>query len=267
MRLRVLAFGLAVLVSTCSKKIDAQAAQDLSLHYDVYYLALPVLTVDVDSRVEPTTYRTTVSLQSAGLLGFFAPWMSRVTARGAIDGATVRPIAYRADSEYRDRSQKIDLDYERAGRVRGAVVGVLTDGERDDVPIALRDGTLDPVRASAALARRLAATGSCAGTVPIFDGLRRYDLRYEDLGTAVLAPSRRDPYRGLARHCRATIDPIAGFLRTGERAGERATELSAWLAPPFEGARPVVVRIDLAGTHGTLHAHLARATPAGPISP
>ena len=145
--------------------------------------------------------------------------------------------------------------------MRGEVTGVLTDGERDDVPVALRDGTLDPLSASAALARRLAATGTCTGTVPVFDGLRRYDLRYEDLGTAELAPSRHDSYRGAAHHCRATIEPIAGFLRTGEHAGERATEISAWIAPPLEGADPVTVRMDVEGSRGTLHAHLARVTP------
>jgi hypothetical protein len=265
MRMHRLALALVlVCVGTCSKKIDAYAAQDLTLHYEIYYLAFPIISVDVASRVRPDAYSTTVALKTEGVLGVFAGWQSEATASGAIDGGTVRPVSYRARSAYRDRHQRIDLDYERAGAVRGEVAGMLTDGERDDVPDALRADTLDPVSASAALGRRLAATGSCAGTLRVFDGLRRYDLRYEDLGEADLPPSRRDPYRGPARLCRATIEPIAGFLRTGDHAGERATELSAWLAPPLAGAEPVVVRIDLEGTRGTLHAHLARATPAAP---
>ena len=261
MRRCVVAFGLLFVLSTCSKSLAAHAAQELALHYDVYYLVLPVLSVDVASSLDADRYSTTVSLRTAGVLGFFASWSSRATARGGIDRGVVRPSSYRVDSAYRDRTQQIDLEYGRAGMVHGAVTGILTDGERDDVPGALRDGTLDPVSASAALGRRLAATGSCAGIVQVFDGIRRYDLRYEDLGTAQLPPSRRDPYRGPARHCRATIDPIAGFLRTGEHAGERATELDAWLAPPLDGAEPVTVRMDVEGARGTLHAHLARATP------
>jgi hypothetical protein len=113
------------------------------------------------------------------------------------------------------------------------------------------------VTAEAVVVRRLAATGTCAGTVRIFDGLRRYDLRYDDLGVRELEPSRHDSYRGSARLCRASVDPIAGFLRSGEQAGERATEVLAWLAPPVAGAAPVAVRIELSGTRGTLHAHLA----------
>jgi hypothetical protein len=34
-----------------------------------------------------------------------------------------------------------------------------------------------------------------------------------------------------------------------------------WLAPPVDGADPVTVRMDVEGSRGTLHAHLARATP------
>jgi hypothetical protein len=176
----------------------------------------------------------------------------------------LRPSFYRVQSEYRDRAQRIDLEYGNAGRVGGGVDGVLTDGERDDVPEPLRAGTVDPVTAEAAVAQRLAATGTCAGTVRVFDGLRRYDLRYDDLGVRELEPSRHDSYRGSARLCQASVDPIAGFLRSGARAGERATEVSAWLAPAVAGAAPVAVRIDLSGARGTLHAYLAEVTPDAP---
>jgi hypothetical protein len=198
------------------------------------------------------------------MLDAFVRWQSRAVVHGRVDGATLRPSVYRAQSAYRDRQQRIDLTYDRAGTVRGDVDGLLTDGERDVVPDALRDGTVDPITATALLAQWLASTGSCTGTVPIFDGLRRYDLRYEDLGPAELAPSWRDPYRGPARLCRATVHSIAGFLRTGDRAGERATEVSTWLAPPLPGAMPIAVRIALRGTRGSLHVHLARAEEARP---
>jgi hypothetical protein len=103
--------------------------------------------------------------------------------------------------------------------------------------------------------------------VPIYDGLRRYDLRYEDLGDVELERSRRDPYRGPARLCRATVHSIAGFLRTGDHAGERATEMSTWLASPAPGVAPVVVRIQVHGTRGTLNVHLSRVAPVSADGP
>ncbi len=256
MRRRIIVLVAVLVVSTCSKRMEALAAQDLALHYDVYYLALPIITLDVASRVVQGAYSTSVAVRTAGLLGFFAPWESQVTANGAIEGAVVRPTSYRAASAYRGRAQQIELEYGRAGAVQTAVHGVLSDGTREQVPDALRDGTLDPVSASALLTRRLAATGTCSGTIAIFDGLRRYDVRCDDLGTADLPPSRHDRYRGPARHCHAAIDVIAGELRSGESA-----ELSAWLAPPVEGADPVTVRLDLESAIATLHVHLARVEP------
>ena len=256
--------GIAVLalVLASAACAEARAARRLALHYDAYYLAMPILSLDVVSEVEPETYHTTVDLRTAGVLHAFVRWQSRAVTHGRVDGRTLRPIAYRAQSDYRKRRQLIDLTYGHGGRVQSDVVGILTDGEREAVPEALRDGTVDPITASAVLAQWLASTGSCTGTVPIFDGLRRYDLRYEDLGPAELPRSGRDPYYGPARLCRATVHSIAGFLRTGDRAGERATEVSTWLAPPLPGAAPVAVRIVVRGTRGTLNVHLARASEA-----
>lgn len=264
MGVRRKAAAVLVLLVGCGVRSDVWGAQELTLHYDTYYLALPVLSIEVSSRLEQAEYHTTVALRTRGLLALIAPWESTATAAGAVEGPALRPAFYRVASEFRDRRQRIDLAYEGDGMVRGEVVGTLTDGERSEVPDALRDGTIDPVTAAAVVARRLAAAGTCAGTLRIYDGLRRYDLHYDDLGTAELEPSRRDAYRGEARHCRATIEPVAGFLGSERDGRERATELSAWLAPPMPGATPVAVRIDLTGTRGMLHAHLARAVAGTP---
>jgi hypothetical protein len=263
--MRVLPMGLALVVLLAvAVPSGARPAESLRLRYDIYYSVFPVLSIDVASRVDHDGYRADVALRTAGVLSFVAPWESRAVAGGSIDDGSVRPAFYRAQSVVRSRRQRIDLAYGRTGAVHHEVDGVLSDGEREEVPGWLRDGTVDPITASFLTAQRLASTGTCAGTVPVFDGLRRYDLHYADLGTTALPPSRRDPYEGAARLCRATVHSIAGFLLTGDRAGERATELSAWLAPPVPGASPVAVRIEVTGSRGTLHAHLARATPAGP---
>jgi hypothetical protein len=258
MRLRSLLLALAVLLALP----PALHARQVTLSYDGYYLFFRVISIDAVSSVEPPAYRTNIVLRTTGLLGALGRWESTASASGAVDGPLLRPVFYDARSAFRDRTQRVALQYDRGGSVRADVEGMLTDGDRDDVPMPLRDGTVDPLTATVSLPRRIVATGSCAGTVRVFDGLRRYDLRYDDLGLVDLESSSRDPYHGPARHCRATVDPVAGFLRSGEGSGERASEMSVWLAPPFPGANPVAVRIDLISTRGTLHLHLARATVA-----
>jgi hypothetical protein len=256
MRLRSLLLALAGLLALP----PVLHARQVTLGYDGYYLLFRVISIDAVSSVDPPAYRTNIILRTTGLLRALGRWQSTATATGAVDGALLRPAFYDARSEFRDRSQRVALQYDRGGSVRADVEGMLTDGERGDVPAPLRDGTVDPLTATVTLPRRIVSTGSCAGTIRVFDGLRRYDLRYEDLGLVELEPSSRDSYRGPARYCRATVEPVAGFLQSGEGSGDRATEMSVWLAPPVPGSTPVAVRIDLVSTRGTLHLHLARAT-------
>jgi hypothetical protein len=254
---------LSLVLGACLLSSPALGARELALQYDGYYLLFHVISIDTTSSIDPPAYRTNMTLRTTGLLGALGRWQSTATATGAVDRGLLRPVFYDARSEFRDRRQRVALEYDASGSVRADVEGMLTDGERDDVPVPLRDGTMDPVTATISLPSRLVSTGTCAGIMRVFDGLRRYDLRYEDLGSVDLEPSSRDSYRGRARHCRATVEPVAGFLRSGEGSGERATRMSVWLAPPFPGANPVAVRIDLESTRGTLHLHLARATLTG----
>ena len=69
MRRRSAAFVLVLLLAAGS----ATAAQRLVLHYDVYYLLLAVLSVDVASDTAAATYRTHVALRTAGLFATLAP--------------------------------------------------------------------------------------------------------------------------------------------------------------------------------------------------
>jgi uncharacterized protein DUF3108 len=249
--------GLALLLALGGAR-SASAASALALHYDAYYLAFHVLSIETSTVVEPSTYRMDVAMQTDGLLGALFPWHAHSAAFGRVEGLTLLPSGYRVRSEMRDRQQRVELSYD-AGKVRSEIEGSLIDGQRDDVPETLQSDTVDPVSASVAVAHEISQTGSCAGTRHIFDGIRRYDLRYEDLGASELEESSRDPYHGVARRCRATVEPIAGFLKSGEGAGESPTLLEAWLASPLAGADPVPVRLELSGPRGMIHIHLTSA--------
>jgi hypothetical protein len=166
-----------LLLAACLAFSPPLEARELALRYDGYYLLFRVISIDAVSSVEPAAYRTNVTLRTTGLLRAFGRWQSTATATGAVDGAFLHPAFYGASSEFRDRRQRVALEYDRSGSVRADVEGRLTDGERDDVPVLLRDGTVDPLTATITLPRRIVTTGTCAGTVRVFYGLRRYDLR------------------------------------------------------------------------------------------
>jgi hypothetical protein len=136
------------------------------------------------------------------------------------------------------------------------------DYTRDEVPAALRAGTIDPLTEIASMSQQLAHGAGCAGVRSVFDGLRRYDLVYEDRGVTELESSSYDHYAGRARECRSVVKPIAGFWKPKDEKGESLTSITAWLMPPRPGLEPVPVRMSVEGQRGSLSIHLTKVSGA-----
>jgi Protein of unknown function (DUF3108) len=238
----------------------AVAAEGVRVVYDVYYLALRILAVESTTFVEADGYRANSHMRTVGLIGALFPWESTSSAFGIVAGAQLLPEEYRLRSAFRGRSTEVDLRYETGDAVVERVVGEFGEGRREVVRGAERLGTVDPLSAAVAVSHELALEGRCAGTFRVFDGVRRYDLYYEDLGDTDLEASGRSSFAGPARLCRAQVKPVAGFLASGPGSGESPRWVTAWLSRPVSGAVPVPVRLDLEGPRGTLRAYLREAS-------
>jgi hypothetical protein len=259
----ILAVGLLLAAGSASRAgAAATHGPGISLAYDVYYLAFRVLSVESTTFVESDGYRTNSMMRTVGFLGTLFPWESRSSAFGSIVGSDLVPDQYRLRSRFRGKPIEVDLRYGEGGAVDERVAGDLGEGRRRPVSEAEQSGTLDPLSAAISLSHELGRTGTCSGTRRVFDGVRRYDLRYEDLGVVELEPSGDERFGGATRLCRASVQPIGGFLETGEGAGEAPQSIIAWLASPMPGTAPVPLRLDLTGTRGTLSAYLQRAETA-----
>jgi len=247
----------------------APAEPELELHYDVYYSLLRLVTIASRSRVVENVYSLQSSMETVGLLGTLFPWTYRSEVHGRIDGERLQPDVFNSHSEIRDRVQQVSLRYDAAGPLvdeitpfDAAVLGQGEDYVRDEVSPEMRAGTIDPLTEIASVSQQLARGQGCAGVRSVFDGLRRYDVIYEDLGETTLEGSRYDAYEGRARQCRSRIKPIAGFWKPKEDEGESITSITAWMMPPVPGADPVPVRIAVEGRRGTLSIHLTKVGAA-----
>ena len=251
-RLAGAVIGLLVLAG--SPHAGAASESDLALRYDVYYSVLRVLRIESRWRIEQDAYDVQSTMESVGLVGALFPWSYRSEVQGRIEGGRLAPDRFQSRSEFHGKIQQVELRYEGADPVVGKL-----EAFTDDVPPELRTGTIDPLTEITALAHDLAHGEGCAGTRHVFDGVRRYDTVYEDLGEQTLKPSRRDAYHGPARVCRSHIRPIAGFWKSKDQRNEALTQVTAWLMP---------VRLEVAGPRGDLEIHLGDvsvpqdATPA-----
>jgi len=250
-----------------SAPAQAVAEPTLELQYDVYYSLLRLVTIASRSRVALDVYSLESRMETVGLLGTLFPWTYRSEVHGRIADRRLRPDVFNSHSEIRDSVQQVSLRYGESGPLvdeltpfDASVLG--QDYTREEVPPDLLAGTIDPLTEIASVSQQLARGEGCAGVRSVFDGLRRYDVVYEDLGETELESSSYDEYAGRARQCRSHLKPIAGFWQPKEEKGESVTSITAWMMAPAPGADPVPVRIAVEGPRGTLSIHLTKVSSA-----
>jgi Protein of unknown function (DUF3108) len=253
MRMRGLLRGLAVVVGLASRAIAADHAA-VTLRYEVHYGPLRLLSVHVSTAVDGTQYRSRSVMQTEGIVGAIYPWSSESEVLGVRTGGRLQPHRHRAVGRYRNQERLVEIDY--AGeRVRSRIEPAPEADDRTAVPEALQQATVDPLTASL----HAAATG-CEGTIPVFDGRRRYDLRLVALAPVELAATPARVYAGPARRCRAQVEAKAGFWQSDPRDSEVPTYLDYWLAVPRPGLPPIPVYLELRGARGTLRIDLVEVT-------
>ncbi len=248
---------LTVAVVLCAAALAAPRARAgaVALDYEVRYGPFEVLAVSAITRLDDGRYETSSRLRTVGVIGFLFPWEASASTNGVRLSDRLRPLHHRSEGVYRSARRTVALDYDSSGGVAAAIDPPPETDYRDPVPPALVLDTIDPLTASLA-----AVELGCRGTLRIFDGRRRYDMALEERGMAPV-PSDRTPYQGAARHCRATIAPLAGFWRPTANADERPTHLDFWVAAPRPDLLAVPVYLELTAPRGSLAVHLTRAEP------
>lgn len=229
-------------------------ATGVALEYAVNYGPLQILEVRTTARLDPAHYVASSEMRTVGIAGVLFPWTAGATTTGTRAAEALRPISHRARGEYRGAQRSVEIDYGSDGEVRAAIVPPPEADDRDPVPDADRQATIDPLTATLA-----AVHAGCRGTLRIFDGRRRYDLALSDEGEAEL-PEPTPAYSGRARLCRARVVPGAGFWRAAARHDERPGQIDMWIAAPSPDLIPVPVYMQLSAPRGTLGIELSAAS-------
>lgn len=277
--LRGLWMAAALLVPASSMA----AMPPLVLQYDVYTAGLPALSLRLDIHLSDDRYRIVADMETRGLAGFLFAWRYRGVAEGRIEQGSLRPAQYHAISDTGGTVKVATLAYAPDGGVL-ATAEPAKEERRDPVPAELTRGSVDILTAVLSVTRTMDRTGRCDGSVPVYDGRRRYDLVFADGGAdraSAMAVSA-------VRRCQATMRRLAGFLRTLSPwdDGDEARAAAISVATLRDDLPALPVRLDLATPVGMARAELtsvqvdgralaapgdgtqvARARPAGPTLP
>ena len=116
-------------------------------------------------------------------------------AHGRLVPGSAVPASFRNQT----RRNGVERDSQVSYSADGTVQGSSNPPPRTLSPPTAARGTVDNLSAYLRLERQLATKGTCAMTVPVFDGRQLYDLVFTDVGRQKLKPEERAKLRRASR--------------------------------------------------------------------
>ncbi len=246
----------------------AAAAEPVKASYRVFVGGITALDIDATLEMTGDRYRIAVTAVTGGTIGRLLTWRTASETDGSRRGTDLKPVSHRQTSQLRGEPRNVTLTYDPQGDVSASVSPPAADDGREPVPPALQRGTLDPLSAVLDLLIGLGASEGCDRSLPVFDGRRRYDMVFSEVGRRIVDPSRYSTFSGIALQCRVTYKPVAGYARSssGGRFWQRTDPadrppVNIWLAPVAAGAPPLPVRLETDSDFGGVVVHLTGVTP------
>ena len=206
-------------------------------------LGLSVMQVQATVAMDQAGYRIDISYHTVGLLSVFVRSEQHAVVWGTWRGEQPEPQRFWSWGQLRGAPREALIDYEN-GR---PVIRRLTppnETNREPVPEAERDNTIDTLSALAFLVRHVADTGTCDGQTRVFDGRRLSEIDARTVDPAVAQRSDTGSYRGETVHCAFAGRQLAGFMHDeGLAWQQRPHNGIAWIARVVPAGPPIPVRL------------------------
>ena len=259
---RHLLAGCSALFATLAPA-DA-GATPLVARYEATAGGMTIMQFDATFDLEGPRYAIRIQSRMRGVAAWLASGEQVTSVEGRWEGNHPIPDRYRQEGTFRGKRRVVAIDYAPAGMPQLRALEPPNDGEREPVPAALRQDTMDGLSALAKLVRSVSRTGRCDTTAQVFDGRRRSNYSVRTVSQDVMPASAG--YAGPALRCAFESRILAGFRLDQDREAEAKIPhpATAWLGHPWPGAGPVPVLIEMPTRwFGPVRATLVSVASAG----
>jgi len=209
----------------------------------------------------PASYQIEGDFTTAGLGALFANVANRSVTRGYQTADVPHPQSFDSETARNGVVVHNKVAYQSDGTPSGSVTPAPAEAVTPVDASNLR-GTVDNLTAYLLLERQIARGGSCTLQVPVFDGRHRYNLRFSDGGSTVLAPSEGQSFKGAAHECRMVRDELGGFYIDKNHV-EGARSGTIWYAQLMPGDIAVPVRMEMQTEIGQVAVYLSHLRGRG----
>jgi hypothetical protein len=245
-------------------------AESWDMRYVGYLGMIPLLDTDLTAdlarqgtRID--VFHATVLLATNTNTAAWLPFEMQLETNGGRHSEVLRPLWHRSVATANRQVQRVDLDYGSDG-----AVSVFADPPTRETRVALESGfetgTIDPVSAGIVLMDQAMSRGACSGQLPVFDGIRRYDLTV--LSSDATPPPVRfttGPVVGDAIACHLAIEYRSGFPTDSTSSGFYPREMTVWFARLLDADAMVPIAVSARMALGEFRLELvdARAAASG----
>ena len=241
------------------------AVSPIVVTYNVYVGGVNLMSADVFFEQKATQYRARVLGRTNGIWYRLFPWNTELKVMGKIRGDKFVPSEFFTRDVWKDNPRITKLHYRKNGDVMPEFDPPNTDTNREIVSQNLRHGSLDPVTGLLQLLANVAVHNTCAMTVPIFEGKRRFDITGIDTGTEEIDEEDYSAFKGAARTCDANFTMVAGEWknRTPDRFWSRNDKENGrdpfhiWLGSLAPSLPEMAVRLESGSVWGLIVMHLS----------
>lgn len=238
-----LRFVVPILGLTLATTTAATAgAETVKARYSVSLVGFHIGEARAEGSIEAANYRVDLSARLTGVASWVAHIKMALASSGFIRRGAILPTAYAttAASARSIRTVRMSL---QAGTVRAVDISPPFDDIEGRVPVtrANKRNVLDPMSALIMAVPRgepLVGPSACNRTIPIYDGVVRFDVAMHYVGTRNVAVKG---YSGPVSVCAVRYRPVSGH-KIDSRSTQFMAEnrdIEAWLAP-IEPAHIVV---------------------------
>jgi len=235
------------------------AAKPLTLSYLAYLAGYPVLsmtaTADLPASGQGSVgngpYALNANIVTQGSLATLYPYRMSVAAHGRLDQGKVRPGQFHSEGTIMNKTQAVTLTYGANGKVT-ILAEPLTRQAQEAAAQGTANGTIDPASLVMAVIAAYAERQDCTGSYKLFDGVRRYDLAVQEVGSGNVQFYKQSFYQGPAVECRATPSLIQGFPQMAVESKLYPQSAVIWLAEAVQGAPAIPVRIETENALGKM---------------
>lgn len=262
---------LAVISALCAPCALAQPnpiVTHVDATYAIYAGGMRLIDAELKIDVDEMRYDSHLTARTMGIIGKIFKWWNNVSSKGNVEPRKLQSTEHISENSWMGDRRSVTLIYDgKGGFLKKETFPAPAAENREEVAEVLTKDTQDLMSAGLTLLQRVSQGESCDQTIAVYDGRRRFNLKFKAAGSETLPHIKYGIFAGEAQRCEMTIERVAGYWKKYQTEwtedGDAKMKVIFWLAPVKPGGPLVPVRATSSGDFGTAIVHLTGGTMDG----